>query len=181
MNNRQLVVDAFGRYVVGQVLEPIEEQVAKDKGAVLIPFAEVLEEANRSSGWARRDFGKGLKLDSPTPKVHGVTAIFLPKDIRKVSFAAAFEGTHDGIVSSAHEGRLVLGSAPNATMGALARIQQTTPPIETHTFGKMEKGREIVVVGEANVVVNDAGYYELGMYGFANNILLKWLAIGLML
>lgn len=176
---KNIVVEAAGRWLVGQVLENMEVNRAQDAGAIVLPFETDFEDMTGSAGWARRDFGLGVDIDQQ--KTHGSTTMCISNDYPKLHWAAGFvpeatrklEAVSKG--SNAFPGRLSLASFPSRIAGT-ARITTPKGPTDFQAIGSFEAG-EWRISGVSDASVGNPGYYELGLYGAVMGVRLVWLAI----
>lgn len=181
--NKHIVVDTLSNFAIGTILEQVNVGKAQMLEATVLPYDDSAEEMTGSACWTRRDFGEGRKVDTHAARIHCPTTIFLRPEAVKLHFAVAFAPERSQMAlaatngSSGFPGRLVLAAAPTSSNGNIAKLSPITRPIETQELGAYVQGKDWIVTGESRLSVPTAGYYELGLYGSAQGVLVKWLAL----
>ena len=180
--NKHIVVDTRSDFAIGTILDQMSIHKAMDRGTIL-PYDDSGEDFTGSACWTRRDFGIGRKVDAQTARVHCPTTIFLRADAPRIHYAVAFAPTQgqEGLAvangAQGFPGRLILAAAPTSSNGNVARLTAVTQAIQTQEMGKYTPGEDWIVVGESRANIQHDGYYELGLYGSAHGLSVKWLAL----
>jgi hypothetical protein len=162
---------------------------AYERGMLAGGFGVCLPVSVPSGGeasYARKDFGRGKSLSMGDGALIAVNALYLTPEVKHVHFALSL-GLEPRVLSKEevetgaddyrldHPGRITFSCRPQPDTGLFAPSRMLTAPLNPQEFATKDNWSGYA--GTIELSTGRAGWYEFGIHGSAQGVLLHWIAM----
>ena len=173
MSTGILVSDPTGLLNDGTILEPNAAQVARSKGASVLPIVPDLLSFNGISGWAKRSFGAGERFETVDNRRRCPIWLYVVPKFTVITWAARVvpvprEGEPNG--------RLKLALDSGRPGSLKTGLVMNDAPTLIHTLDPDDRGGW-TIGGTGQVNPTSEGFLALGLYGVLRGAAVQWLAV----